>query len=59
MLSKRSGVETSPLILFRRVVRSLNTPSYLPRLAGENNARDDRNMNFKRTYSSFELISLL
>ena len=45
MLERKRNIS---LILFRRVVRSLDTPSYFPRLAGENNARDDRKMNFKR-----------
>ena len=42
MLERKRNIS---LILFRRVVRSLDTPSCLPRLAGENNARDDRKMN--------------
>ena len=29
-----------------RIVDSLDTPSCLPRLAGENNARDDREKEF-------------
>ena len=49
----------SVMLLFRRVVRSLDTPSCLPRLAGENNARDDRKMNFKQALKrTFVLLKL-